>query len=559
MAFLRRGLSGRWAKHFIVKAKPVQRTELGQAIAEQQRALESAQQQRDQQPGNLDCLRQVVSALVGIARLHGQLANYAAAIAEYAEALSLYHELLTVELDPHHDQEVLDAITETVKIAGRVSKARAEAPLETASKILEWLRENDVASTEVSTLRPQVRQTLRQLVGYGTIMTELAAHKVRLETLRASWTQQPENCECLHDILAVSAAVGRFSVVQPDLAAAVQAYQEAFDAWAQLGVLRSHTQADHRVIAEVIEMIASVKMATENMLSLQDRIATARLLETAVAIIEQLDGDRVPFTRLASCAPPLKNRLRRFKQTPAPKTPSGLFVSTPGLPARIVDKLVDINVHDLAWQFAYWNLYLSKEMDVRQAADHLANHRARLVNKGMLPDLVLAGVWSLPFYSSLSLAALIPHGARSNQLSGITRFVWLLLGAKSAYPLNGAVGAIIAANAKERLCLPVVQVEAYLRFFCFYVRADGEPFVIIDHRTLTASPDAPDSAWPGDPPEMLAVKLEPAGSANDHPGVMATVLHRQALMRAAFRISVMGEIRMFDDQPVISTGQEQTN
>lgn len=184
-----------------------------------------------------------------------------------------------------------------------------------------------------------------------------------------------------------------------------------------------------------------------------------------------------------------------------------------------------------------------------QGRDAPSELRARITHD-MVPidDLGAVGeaaaitVFRLPFYENVEMVvASDPSWTPAEAL-----IVWLLH-EDGLYRLDGSSHPIHMVNAAARMRLDAMRVLAYLRFFCFFVRADLGPFLVLDRGKNAFLPEASRA--------MLAPDLvAPEVLGQDHRDIwqVATLLHYGTAMFAArFSITPSGMIEMDEDHPLI--------
>lgn len=120
------------------------------------------------------------------------------------------------------------------------------------------------------------------------------------------------------------------------------------------------------------------------------------------------------------------------------------------------------------------------------------------------------------------------------------------------FRLNGTSPAIHEVNAKAPINLNEGNVLSYLRFFCFFVRGDGGPYLLFESLAASDIPDIPD--------EDERIKLEKhvypskcIGSdeeGNFHAASM--IWYGNGIFAAKFKIQPTGMINMEEDEEVLS-------
>ena len=127
--------------------------------------------------------------------------------------------------------------------------------------------------------------------------------------------------------------------------------------------------------------------------------------------------------------------------------------------------------------------------------------------------------------------------------------VYYLLHDGDFYRLNGTSPPIHQVNAKADIVITESTVLDYLAFFCFFVRGDEGPFLIVDHLSNVYLPKIANTA------ELRSVFRQPAVWGQDENGdwrASALVYYSDALFFADFLIHLTGMIEMKDDQYLIA-------
>ena len=156
----------------------------------------------------------------------------------------------------------------------------------------------------------------------------------------------------------------------------------------------------------------------------------------------------------------------------------------------------------------------------------------------------------LPFYKHWQLVAL--HSARKGagrkrDAATVMEDLYVLW-REGAEPvlLDGSSDPIYVANEDESLRLTDASAAEYIRFFCFALRANGQPFNLYEEAPKNAAlaPEAIQAAQP----------LTPKGS--DASGNMlfeSTVVYGGAAFKAVFSVPPNGALTMADDDPLAVT------
>jgi ankyrin repeat protein len=120
------------------------------------------------------------------------------------------------------------------------------------------------------------------------------------------------------------------------------------------------------------------------------------------------------------------------------------------------------------------------------------------------------------------------------------------------YQLDGTSPPIHDINSRSKISLNSTNVLDYLRFFCFFVRADEGPFIIAEGLSQT---EIPASLTPEERSRLRKV-LRPA-SYNGYVRskqtfqAMASVYYSNAIFLCDFEIKKSGLVLMIDDLPVV--------
>jgi hypothetical protein len=183
------------------------------------------------------------------------------------------------------------------------------------------------------------------------------------------------------------------------------------------------------------------------------------------------------------------------------------------------------------------------EQDARLAAAHLlagAGH-------ALADDIKIRGhVARLPFYTRVQLMHLAIERAGQPPAT-----LLLLTDGARAIPLTGSSAPIHAINAAEKLALDEETVASYLRFFCFVVRGDAGPFLIVE--PPVSPPPAAVPAMPETPPPVAAQARELEARGRDEQGRFifhAIVGYGGSLFRSVFAVAPDGSTEMLDDEVI---------
>ncbi|MBB3189198.1 ankyrin repeat domain-containing protein [Halomonas cerina] len=154
-------------------------------------------------------------------------------------------------------------------------------------------------------------------------------------------------------------------------------------------------------------------------------------------------------------------------------------------------------------------------------------------------------VFDLPFHPDVPLIELRPH---SNS-AGTGRLCFLLQG-DTLHRLNGTSPPIHEVNGKEKPFIHEATVLHYLTFFCFFVRGEDGPFLIVDR---------PENSFLADLGERSSVIgnifRPPRVWGKDNRGnwrVSSLVYYADAVFLANFRVQPVGKVEMIDDTPILT-------
>lgn len=154
-------------------------------------------------------------------------------------------------------------------------------------------------------------------------------------------------------------------------------------------------------------------------------------------------------------------------------------------------------------------------------------------------------VFDVPFYADVPLMELRPRST-----AAATGRLCFLLSDDSLYRLNGTSPPIHEVNAKQKPRIGEDTVLQYLAFFCFFVRGEEGPFLIVDRPENGFLPDYGDQKT-----EVLNV-FRPARSwIKDEDGnwlLSGVVCYSNAHFFADFRVQPSGMVEMVDDTPLVA-------
>ena len=151
----------------------------------------------------------------------------------------------------------------------------------------------------------------------------------------------------------------------------------------------------------------------------------------------------------------------------------------------------------------------------------------------------------LPFYHGWRLAWLALQN-RPDDTDSVLEDVYALWQPESPpMLLDGSSNPVHHANETESLQLDVAQMPNYIRWFCFAVRADQNPFILFEKppaRVATRNRAA----------AALAEALTPKGDGDDEAKLYeTTVVFTGTAFRAVFSVKPDGEMEMVDDDPLL--------
>lgn len=163
---------------------------------------------------------------------------------------------------------------------------------------------------------------------------------------------------------------------------------------------------------------------------------------------------------------------------------------------------------------------------------------------------------ALPFYPKHRLVM-----AKSAAWTPRSAFLYWLVGEQGVYHLNGTSPPIHEVNAKSGQKLTADVVVPYLKFFCFFVRGEEGPFLIIDSLDCPYLPKimrAPNEEGEETHTEheLLASRYQSVrtfGTEEDGTfRVSATLFYSNAIFVADLLVQPSGMIEMKSDAPVMA-------
>lgn len=172
---------------------------------------------------------------------------------------------------------------------------------------------------------------------------------------------------------------------------------------------------------------------------------------------------------------------------------------------------------------------------------------ARLEDISGLPEIdahtTSAAVYELPFYPDKDLVVLTndrwcPDGVR----------LYFMRSETEVWHLNGSSPAIHEMNARTELVINEANVLEYLAFFCFFVRGEEGPFLILDrpNHMFVQSDKAGHET-------LVELHRTPRRWKQNSDGdwqVSALVSYSNAVFVADFLVRLDGMIEMLEDHPI---------
>ena len=175
---------------------------------------------------------------------------------------------------------------------------------------------------------------------------------------------------------------------------------------------------------------------------------------------------------------------------------------------------------------------------------------ALLVNvddeKALAPFVIHAQVASLPFYRAWKLVKIRSSYRKARRVTPMEDVYALWHPGRSPHLLDGASAPIHDVNDDEGLELDASLAAAYIRFFLFAMRADGEPFILFE-----AAPDKVPAKLRAAARE--AQPLTPAGTDGRGRWLFdAAVAFQGSLFHARLALASDGQVEMIDDDPLMA-------
>ncbi len=162
---------------------------------------------------------------------------------------------------------------------------------------------------------------------------------------------------------------------------------------------------------------------------------------------------------------------------------------------------------------------------------------------------------ALPFYNAARLVELVDLGWERKNLR-----LFFLIDNQEVYRLDGSSLPILTLNEKASISLTDENVGFYVSFFCFFLRSEGGPFLILDSLD---NPYIPAEAL--DWLDEAALEAGQLGlrrlfraprlfgrSENGDWRFCALVYYDNAVFAADFLVQRAGEIKMETDRPIIA-------
>ena len=170
---------------------------------------------------------------------------------------------------------------------------------------------------------------------------------------------------------------------------------------------------------------------------------------------------------------------------------------------------------------------------------------------------------ALPFYSDHKLIE------AEIEWQGTTQRAFFLHGHGNTFWLSGVTGPVHDVNQLESLSLNEVAAADYLRFFCYFLRADGLAFIILESPDEISAPGH-DDAWFAENKDKLdaetAATLALLENARGGIGRLKTkgtdelgrflfdaaVVYGNLRYSAVFAVEPTGEVEMVEDNPIMT-------
>jgi hypothetical protein len=152
----------------------------------------------------------------------------------------------------------------------------------------------------------------------------------------------------------------------------------------------------------------------------------------------------------------------------------------------------------------------------------------------------------LPFYKEWRLVWLSVDNPKGEE-DRVLEDVWALWNLGEApLLLDGSSGPVHETNARENLQLDEPLIADYIRWFCFAVTADDQPFLLFEKPPKIVTPKDKKAL-------ALAKPLTPVGRGDDGTWKYeATVVFTGAAFKAVFAVQANGEMEMLDDEPLMA-------
>ena len=160
-------------------------------------------------------------------------------------------------------------------------------------------------------------------------------------------------------------------------------------------------------------------------------------------------------------------------------------------------------------------------------------------------DALDISVFDLPFHPNVPLIELRPRSSTS-----VTCRICFLLQGEKLYRLNGTSLPIHEVNATEKPLIDERTVLDYLAFFCFFVRGEDGPFLIVDSKNNGFLPDLGNRRG-----DFETVFRPPRLWGKDEQGnlfVSGLVFYADAVFVADFSVQPSGSIEMLVDMSVLA-------
>lgn len=170
------------------------------------------------------------------------------------------------------------------------------------------------------------------------------------------------------------------------------------------------------------------------------------------------------------------------------------------------------------------------------------------VKKGINRKELLSDTIGLGFYPNYSLVRMRASSWEPKNL------IWyFLVSDDEIIRLNGTSPAIHKVNEEGALSLSSDNCLDYLKFFCFFVRGDDGPFLVVTSITEEYFPESIDEAWREEVERYIVdPEIEYAGEDKEKYRVKTNVFYGNSLFISKFIVHKTGIIDMDDDDEIVS-------